>query len=306
MIRISIATAAFMFVLTGVPTLQGAEPDRQQPLKLAPEIRERCLTILTEAVKLDDFWPGIHAAEALTLAGRGADVVAALGEQLPKEKDDQRRCGLARELARAGDRNRLPTLYEILADEKSTGRVHAAECLYKLGEVGDGKALRAALSKENTPLSLFAAAALAKSGDQEALARVREQLKSDDAANRTLAAFALVQVCTADDVEPLLKMLATEKDPSGQAFAASALASLGNAKGREALGRGLDSTDAGVRAIAADFVGHSRSIEFQPKLIKLLDDPALDVRIRAAQSLLVLSQPAARTGQTKPKQVSEK
>jgi sialidase-1 len=300
--RLTIATAISLLVLASLPTLHAAEPNRQQPLKLAPDIQERCLAILQGAVKLDDFWPGIHAAEALTLAGKANDdFVGLLSNRLADEKDDQRRCGLARELARAGCPEGMPVLAEILADDTSTGRVHAAECFYKLGKTGDGKLLRAAMAEtDKPPLALFAAAALAKSGDKNALARLREQLKSGDAADRTLAAFALTGVGTAEDIEPLLKMLKAEKDPSAQAFVASALACLGNARGREALGRNLDSPEAGVRAIAADFVGHSRGVEHQPKLIKMLDDPALDVRVRAAQSLLVLSLPAKSASKPKP------
>jgi len=46
--------------------------------------------------------------------------------------------------------------------------------------------------------------------------------------------------------------------------------------------------------MAAEFVGHSRCVELQAKLVQLLDDPALDARVRAAQSLIALSQPAAK------------
>ena len=86
----------------------------------------------------------MHAAEALTAAGAGPEVVAALIARLPDESNDQRRCGLARELVRAGNRESLPVLFAILGDQKSNGRIHAAESFYKLGETGDGKLLGAA------------------------------------------------------------------------------------------------------------------------------------------------------------------
>src|SRR5438128_383251 len=71
---------------------------------LSDDVRQKCLQVLREGLKSDEFWPSIHAAEALTLAGHGDDVRKALEPKLLTENDDQRRCGLARELARAGDR----------------------------------------------------------------------------------------------------------------------------------------------------------------------------------------------------------
>jgi hypothetical protein len=44
--------------------------------------------------------------------------------------------------------------------------------------------------------------------------------------------------------------------------------------------------------MAAEFAGISRTVEARDKLIQLLDDPAADVQIRAAQSLLMLSKAA--------------
>ena len=72
-------------------------------------------------------------------------------------------------------------LFEILADRESNGRVHAAESLYKIGEVGDGTAAAQAFEQtENQQLRLMAAAALAKAGHQDALTHLRQQLASDD------------------------------------------------------------------------------------------------------------------------------
>src|SRR5437588_12840558 len=53
-------------------------------LSLAPELRRRCLDVLEQALKGkgDDFWPAIHAAEALTQAKHGDEVRAALPGRL--------------------------------------------------------------------------------------------------------------------------------------------------------------------------------------------------------------------------------
>jgi len=272
-----------------------AEPQHQDPLPLAPEVRERCLATLRKSIKADEFWPAMHAAEALTLAGAGDEVLAELRDRLSTERNDQRRCGLARELARAGDRSRLPILFEILVDAQSNGRVHAAESLYKLGEVGDGQALRAAFEHgDNSQLRLMAAAALAKAGRAEALMWLREQLRSEDRQVRNTVAFALTRLGGTSDIQPLLTALDRETDVVSRAVLVNALSSLGNTRGSEELQRNLHSTDAGVRSLSAESAGHSRRFSCQAKLIQLLDDSTIDTRVRAAQSLIVLSLPAKR------------
>ncbi|HTN02138.1 MAG TPA: hypothetical protein VL132_09685, partial [Planctomycetaceae bacterium] len=60
------------------------------------------MQVLRDGFKSDEFWPSMHAAEGLTVAGYGAEVRQALPARIPAETDDQRKCGLARELVRAG------------------------------------------------------------------------------------------------------------------------------------------------------------------------------------------------------------
>lgn len=267
------------------------EAKRQEPLQLAPQLHERCLATLRSGLASEEFWPSMHAAEALTLAGHGGEVVAALRDRLPQEQDDQRRCGLARELVRAGARGPLSVLFEILGNGQSTGRVHAAESLFKIGEPGDGKLLRAALEQsQQPPLQLMAAAALAKSGDQAGLAHLRGRLHSDDRPVRNLAAWALARLGGEPDIQRLLVLLESEQDAAARVMIAGALACLGHPVGRQELRRQLDSDNAGARAMAAEFAGHSRCVELQGKLVRLLDDTVLDARLRAAQSLIALAQ----------------
>ncbi len=264
----------------------------EQPQKLAPDVQKRCLGILREGLKSGEFWPAMHAAEALTLAGHGDEMVAALRDRLPAETDDQRRCGLARELVRAGQRGPLKVLFDILSDPESTGRVHAAESLFKLGEAGDKKQLRAAFEQsENSSLRLWAAAALARAGEIDALQVLRKELQSTDRPTRITVAFALAQVGGPQDVEPLLKTFDGETDKVARAFLVNALANLGHPKGQQELALNLESTDATVRTMSAEFAGHARCVDCQARLIRLLDDSALDTRVRAAQSLIVLSLP---------------
>lgn len=271
--------------------------DRTQPVPLSSELRDKCVTILQAGLKSDEFWPAMHAAEALTLAGRGDEVRAALSPRTKAETDDQRRCGLARELVRAGDRTHLRTLFEILAAPKSNGRVHAAESLYKLAEIGDGRLMRSTLAeKEDLRLPLMAAAALARCGNPIALERIREAVRSPDRPIRQLGAWILGVLGNESDVGSLSEYRNREDDPLVKAYVVHALACLGDPSGREQLGRNLTSSDAAVRTYAAEFAGYSRAVEFRETLVRLLDDPALDVRVRAAQSLIALSLAPGRLG----------
>ena len=172
---VGLLTAVFCFA--GATSAFAAE--RPDQIELSDEVRAKCLDVLREGLKSNEFWPAIHAAEGLTLGGKGAEVVAYLEPKLADEKDDQRRCGIARELMRAGKREYKSVMLGILAGDDPHGHVHAAESLYKLAEIGDGVAMRKAFgNKGNIRLQLMAAAALGRAGSLEAMAFLREQLKT--------------------------------------------------------------------------------------------------------------------------------
>src|SRR4051812_7103888 len=87
-----------------------------------------------------------------------------------------------------------------------------------------------------------------------------------------------------------------ETDPLAKAYAINARALLGDAAARKQLVANLAATDAPVKTYAAEFAGYCRLADSRDALVKLLDDPTLDVRVRAAQSLIVLSLPAGTLG----------
>jgi len=232
----------------------------------------------------------MHAAEALTYAGCGAEVLAALKNKTAA--DDQQRCGLAREAVRAGDRTQIAAIFKILADEKSIGRVHAAESLFKLAEIGDGKDLQAILAQESDlRLKLMTAAALARSGHPKALNAVRLTLGLNDLEIRKLAIWILGQLGSTNDIERVQQQLAAASDDLTRAYCVHALALLGDADARKLLGANLDSPSPQIRTFAGEFAGYCRLTQLADQLGKRLDDEVQDVRIRAAQSLIVLSQP---------------
>jgi sialidase-1 len=254
----------------------------------------RCLEVLRQGLKSDEFWPAMHAAEALTQTGHRDEVRAALKDRLKSEPDARKRCGLARELVRAGDRAPLAVLLEILGQPDLDAEVYAAECLYKLAEVGDGKLLRKAMARDDkVSLQIMAAAALARSGDSQALALLRRRLAGPDAEGRMGVAYVLARLGDKSDVPQLLENARRERDPLRRSVAFHALACLGNESGREALVRDLEASDPTIRTYSAESAGVIRATDLKDKLTRLLDDKVLDVRIRAAQALLTLSLPAS-------------
>ena len=262
-------------------------------IRIDDAVRKKCLTVLRNGLQGDDFWPSIHAAEGMTLGGSGAEVVEFLAPKLPHEKDDQRRCGISRELVRAGQRGNAAVMLSILAGEADYGHVHAAESLYKVVEIGDGVAVRRAFHQDdNLRLKLMAAAALGRCGNPAAMRVLRSALRHEDPEILRIAAWILGRIGDGSDISRLKKELPRCKEELLVAYLQHSLAALGDKDGLNALAANLRNDDGAVRTYAATFAGDARDISVADTLTKMLDDPHPDAAIRAAQSLLFLSRPA--------------
>lgn len=293
--RIALGLAFALLVST--PQTWAADSAQPEPgtIHLDAKTSAKALKILREGMHAkgpDNFWPSIHACEALTLAGHGDEVTKFLTPKLKTEKDDQHRCGLARELVRAGDRSKTSIMFDILAGEDTHGHVHACESLYKVNEIGDGKLMRAALKSDNTIQSLMAAAALGRQGDPAALKLLRDKLSDEDPGIARISAWVLGRIGEPRaDIPGLREGLTKQTDPLVRAYFENSLALLGDPRGITAVLRNLRSDDLGIRTYSAVFAGEARITSAKERLIVLLDDETLDVRIRAAQALLVMAQP---------------
>jgi HEAT repeat protein len=261
-------------------------------VELSEGERERCLEVLRGGLAAHEewFWPAMHAAEALTLAGYGEEVKPVLRPLLAEEEDAQKRCGLARELARAGEREKLSVLVGVLRGEDEYGHVHAAESLFKLGWCEEVDWLRTFLKPEgNRRLGIMVAAAMAKGGHAEGLSYLRSTLAVEQDPNVFfLAAWALGQVGGEADGEGIRRRLEDAPDAWIASFLQHALARLGDAVGRAALLENLRAEDARLRTYAAEAAGAIPLPEARGRLLEQLGDADLDARIRAAQSLLVM------------------
>lgn len=259
-------------------------------IQLNQPTRAKCLRVLREGMRSDEFWPSMHAAEGLTIGGHASDVRSYLEPKLKDNLDAQQRCGLARELVRAGDVDRAEIMWEILADEDDFGHVHAAESLYKVTHSADRPAMRNAFQADRpAALRRMAAAALGKAGDRRALAYLRECLQQNDSDAYQIAAWVLARIGSDQDIALIRDRLDKAPSAAVRATLEHALAALGDENGLQALRINLKSSDPAIRTAAATFVGDSRAVSVSPILLLLLDDPHLDARVRAAQSLLTLA-----------------
>ncbi len=273
----------------GTPSLAAWPP----VLKLEETTRERCLGILRAGVNSEEFWPAMHAAEALTQAGFPAETRKAISPRLPVETDDQRRCGLARELVRAGDLAHTQIMLDILAGTNSHGHTHACESLFKVWQIGDGRLLRQAMARVDQPkTALMAAAALTRWGNRDALSMIRKYVSDADGDTARIAAWILARVGDRSDIPALREGAQRFSEPLTKAYFEHALACLGDADGMAVLVQNMKHADAAVRTYACEFAPEARAFDAKDNLQRLLDDDVLDIRIRAAQALLVLSLPS--------------
>ena len=285
---LSIRTALFLILFAPAAVMASYEPQPAK-IKLSPETEARCLEVLREAIRSDEFWPSMHAAEALTLAGKGAEVRQIIEPKLKTEKDDQKRCGLARELVRAGDRSKAAIMFQILAGKDPHGHIHACESLYKVNELGNGVLIREAMNSDDPKKAMMAAALLCRWGNQDAFKVVRKYLNDPDVSNASIAAWILARVGDPQDIPALKANLKRVDDPFIRSYFEAALAMHGDPEGLQAISSNLSSDNPAIKTYSAIFAGEAGASGLKEKLKKQLSDENRDARIRAAQALIVLA-----------------
>ena len=284
----AIRGVSLLFVVSAGVPLHGAE----MVIELDDATRRECLTVLRSGLQSDEFWPAMHAAEGLSQAGLGSEVRSVLEPKLTVEIDAQRRCGLARELVRAGDLTKVKILVEVLTSKDPSGHIHACESLYKVFEIGDETRMRQAMAAKDKPIqAIMAAAALARRGDSSVLKILRDYVRHEEANIARTAAWALARVGSPQDIPELRSGSQRFNDPLTRAYFEHAMAALRDPNSVVALVANLNHPDAAVRTHACEFAADARAVLGRDRLIELLQDSILDVRIRAADALLRLSQP---------------
>ena len=266
-----------------------------EPYLLTGNQHARCMQVLREGLSGDEFWASIYAGEALVRDGYGFEVIPLFHERLARESDPRKRAGYAGVLVRAGQRDALVDLQDLLLGDDVEAQIMAAQAMFRTASVADATLLEEAMAEgRNGRLRLYAAGALALTRDAKTLDFIREQLHSDDPANRYVAADIIAVLGSArDDLETLLDLRDRAGSEFERFFVLRALAIFGNEDARAALVQLLRHSDPTIRARAVFVMAEAWIVEQSDQLYAMLNDPSLAVRVRAAQALLILSNPTA-------------
>lgn len=162
--------------------------------EVTPEIHDRAVAILREAVRNDTEWVRVHAAEALLRNGAPEGVEEAF---LPEVEDSppRHRIGVWRVLAQAQDdaearEGYVQRIREAFLDLDGPDRLHAAETLGKLGDAKRSTQLLNAVT-EDSPMGAYARLILANTGAVEDAEYLAALLGSYDEGVRRSTAYAL-------------------------------------------------------------------------------------------------------------------
>lgn len=262
---------------------------------LTGNIHQQCLAVLREGVQGDEFWPSIHAAEALIREDYAFEATPIITERLGKERDRRRVAGYARALAAADANQSVVALQDILLSDDLEARILAAEAMFKTGLVGDPVILEQATDPSNNGrLRVFAAATLTVTDRANMRDIVREALDSDDPAARYIAADVIPIIGSLEeDVPTLIDKKDLVNSDFENLYFVRALAMFGLESARKELLSFLKHPDPTIRSRAAFAIAEAWYVESTSQLIPLLEDPALSVRVRAAQALLTMANPTS-------------
>ncbi len=262
---------------------------------LTGNTHQQCLNVLREGVKGDEFWPSIHAAEALIKEDYAFEATPLLTTRMGAERDRRKIAGYARALATTDYNQSVVALQDILLSDDLEARILAAEAMFRTGIIGDPVILEQLTDPSiNGRLRVFAAAALTVSDLADMREVIREALRGNDPAARYIAADVIPIVGTLEDDVPTL---IDKKDLANSDFEnlyfVRALAMFGLANARKELLSFLKHPDPTIRSRAAFAIAEAWYVESSNQLLPLLEDPALSVRVRAAQALLTLANPTS-------------
>lgn len=272
------------FLLMAIVFVSGCNTTKNKPFDAK---QQKCITILQEGLNSDQFWPSIHAAEALATAGYKDEVKGAFTLKLISEKDDRKRCGLARELIRAGEEQYVSILVEIIQKEDEYSHVHAVESLYKTGLVGDVERLKKfELQNSDIKLKLWASAAMAKNGNEDSLKVLRTLLNDQDPLVRSLAAHVLGQLGDMAEIQRIKENYILLKEPINRFLTFSALVYLNRQEATDNFVSFIEYDNDSIKSLAANVVAQNGLIQYESLMLKNLNSPNLDVRIRSAEAIL--------------------
>ena len=273
-----------------------------------PQLRQRCVALLRDALQKESRWVKVHAAEYLLSLDYPQGVRDVfLAEQDAHGNEPQYRIGIWRVLARGTADHEVAShwkgkIWAVFADPSAPDRLHAAESLAKLGykAAGDGLKLVGVASRESGgSMAAYAAWVLLNSGDAEGELRLATLLQSQDAKARGAAAYAVGHLRAPSRQLQRRLLQAAAGEPAGsdaywQLLCAAAVLAPGEAQDRWR--QSLVELAWGGWPIACaqafDVLGRLALPDDLPLLVRGLSSPDADVRCGAAQAVLRLERRA--------------
>ncbi|WP_207395307.1 HEAT repeat domain-containing protein [Bremerella alba] len=172
---------------------------------------------------------------------------------------------------------------------------HACESLFKIGQTGDKRLLLPYFADDSQPIKQLLAAAVLTNGDHPTAKQKIRALVDAEAENVAgIAAWILTVHGDASDVDRLRARRKQIESAKYRFFFTAAVAMQGDLDSIGLLQKGLQSEDTAIRVYAAEFCGRAGIEASRDDLLLLLQDEDLDVRIRAAQALLLIDRPSRR------------
>ena len=233
----------------------------------------------------------VQRIAAMALARLGAleapVAVEMLARMIDEESSDLGRIEVAYGLARARDSRGRKVLLAALSHDRRDVRLDAAGALVQLGDDAGNRVLERLLSLSTHRLGV--AALLARRGNEDGLAALREVLADRDESNELImrAAVALGRAGDASVRDRLVEIL---DDGRYHVGAADALATLEDPAAVPALIRQLELSSMRVRAA----LGLRRLAQEVPldNLVAALEQGSEAARVSAAEAILILAGPS--------------
>ncbi len=197
-------------------------------------------------------------------------------------------------LGRIADASAAQALEARLADGDSEVRAAAALALGRCGAKGSLNKILPLLKDKSRLLRLAAVDALGLLGEPASLPELKSQLSDKDPAYRRHVIKAIGSLRAGEEVGALLASWLEDGDPYLRGFSAEALALRpANAAARKKLVALLGDPVLAVRIRAAETLGAWKSREAVPQLKKMLRDGNATLRWKAALALGAIADPAA-------------
>ena len=260
-------------------------------------LHDRCVGILRDAVTNGQEWVKVHAAESLLWTGHPENV----RELFLKELDGagpRYRIGVWRVLAQAAPDEKQRQEYvnkirDVFLDTQAPDRTHAVETLGKLGFTSHDPEFVRVAKEETGSFQAMTRWVLANSGKEEDEALLVETLQSDNADARGCAAYALRFFKTIRPETYAKLKAAALKEPKDSPQRTNILSpwyrhapqSERPAIRALLLEQANKGTKDDKREMCAA-LGRVPDPSDIPVLTKLLDDPDLDARAGAAETIL--------------------